>query len=83
VFAEILGRNARPANLGPLVMQHLDLMIEYYGVHAAIPMFRKHLAWYSAGIPNSSDFRIRVNQITDEKTLKNEILQFWGCVAQI
>lgn len=83
VFAEILGRNARPANLGPLVMRHLDLMIEYYGVRTAIPMFRKHLAWYSAGIPNSSDFRIRVNQITDEKTLKNEILQFWGCVAQI
>ena len=83
VFAEILGLPAAPENMCNLVLRHLELMIEYYGAGAAIPMFRKHLAWYSTGIPNSAAFRIKVNQITDEKTLKNEILQFWGCVAQI
>ena len=83
IFAEILGRNAGPSNLGALVMRHLNLMIEYYGARTAIPMFRKHLAWYSSGMRNSSEFRIRVNQATDEKTVKQEILQFWGCFGQI
>lgn len=83
LFGEILGTGARPDNVGATVMRHLDLMIEYYGVKNAIPMFRKHLAWYSSGMPNSAEFRIKINQITDEKHLRQEILQFWGCVAQI
>jgi tRNA-dihydrouridine synthase B len=83
VFAEILGTGSRPGNIGELVLRHFNLMVEYYGARTAIPMFRKHLAWYSSGMPNSADFRIRVNQITDEKALKQEILQFWGCVMQI
>ena len=40
-------------------------------------MFRKHAAWYSAGMQNSSDFRIKVNQITDAETLKVAIRDFW------
>ncbi|MBQ7185523.1 MAG: tRNA-dihydrouridine synthase [Alphaproteobacteria bacterium] len=72
-----------PQNIGNVVLQHLDLVLKYYGERAGIPMFRKHLAWYSAGIPNSSDFRIKINQITTQSELKSEILKFWGCVANI
>lgn len=82
VFGEILGTGKKPENIGELVIRHLDLVLEYYGVRAGVPMFRKHLAWYSAGMPNSSDFRVKINQITDEKEMKREILQFWGCVAE-
>ena len=52
-------------------------MLEYYG-KSAIPMFRKHVAWYSAGIPNSAQFRIKVNQITEEQDLKKIIKEFWS-----
>ncbi len=79
IFGEILGRTGAPENIGPVVLRHLDLMIEYYGVRAAIPMFRKHLAWYSAGQPNSAEFRIKINRITDANEIRDEILQFWGC----
>jgi tRNA-dihydrouridine synthase B len=41
-------------------------------------MFRKHAAWYSAGMKNSAQFRIKVNQITDEQELKNLMKEFWA-----
>ena len=82
IFGEILGTGQRPENIGELVIRHLELVLEYYGVRAGVPMFRKHLAWYSAGMPNSSDFRVKINQITDATEMKQEILQFWGCVAE-
>ena len=83
IFGEILGTGARPENMAEFVLAHLDAVLEYYGVKTGVPLFRKHLAWYSAGVPNSAEFRIKINQITDEKALRQEILQFWGCVANI
>lgn len=74
-----IGGGVAPTEIGPIVLKHLDYVIEYYGARAAISMFRKHAAWYSAGMPNSSDFRIRVNQITDASELRKEICAFWGC----
>ena len=81
-LSQIAGAGA-PHNVGAVVLRHLDYVIEYYGEHAAIPMFRKHAAWYSAGMPNSSDFRIRVNTITDATELRKEICAFWGCELNI
>ena len=79
VLAEIGGCAVAPRNVGEIVLKHLEYAVEYYGERAAIPMFRKHAAWYSAGMPNSSDFRIRVNQITNAVELRDEICKFWGC----
>ena len=71
---------AVPANIGAVVLRHLDYAIEYYGARTAIPMFRKHAAWYSAGMPNSADFRIKVNGIVDADVLKVAIREFWGII---
>ncbi|MBR2286011.1 MAG: tRNA-dihydrouridine synthase [Alphaproteobacteria bacterium] len=81
-LSEIAGGGA-PKNIGETVLRHLEYTIEYYGARAAIPMFRKHAAWYSAGMANSSEFRIRVNQITDATALRDEICKFWGCELNI
>lgn len=82
ILSELMGGRV-PQNVGDIVLRHLDYAIEYYGARTAVPMFRKHAAWYSAGMPNSSEFRIRVNQITDAMALKKEIREFWGCVGNI
>lgn len=79
IFGEILDDACAPTNIGRVASRHLDLMIEYYGARTAVPMFRKHLAWYSAGRPNSAEFRIKINGMTDADEIRNEILQFWGC----
>ena len=82
VLDEIAGGCALQ-NVGEIVLRHLEYAIEYYGPRVAVPMFRKHAAWYSAGMANSSEFRTRVNQINDVAALRNEISKFWGCELRI
>ncbi len=78
-LAEIAG-GAPTYNVGDVALRHLEYAIEYYGKKTAIPMFRKHAAWYSAGMPNSSDFRIRVNRMDSADALKVAIREFWGII---
>ena len=78
IIGEICGTCQKPENVGVVALQHLDLILEYYGAKSGVPMFRKHAAWYSAGMPNSAQFRIRVNQITNADELKKIIKDFWG-----
>ena len=77
IFGQICQNIDAPQNVGEIVLKHLDLMIDYYGAKVGIPMFRKHVMWYSAGMPNSAQFRIKINQILDEKELKKNIKEFW------
>ncbi len=81
-IAEIMGENP-PSDVGKIVLKHLDLVVSYYGARAGVPLFRKHAAWYSSGMPDASQFRVAVNQITDVNELKDKISEFWGCVAKI
>ena len=78
IIGELAGV-AVPGNVGAVVRRHLEYSVEYYGARTAVPMFRKHAAWYSAGMPNSSEFRIRVNGINDVDELRHAIDEFWGC----
>ena len=78
IIGQICGTCDAPENVGKIALRHLDLIIDYYGVKSGVLMFRKHAAWYSAGMPNSAQFRIHVNQITDEKELKQIIKDFWS-----
>lgn len=79
LLATLTGGNA-PQNVGDVVLKHLQLALDYYGEKTAIPMFRKHAAWYSAGMPNSSEFRIKVNQITNKDALIVAIQEFWAII---
>jgi tRNA-dihydrouridine synthase B len=67
------------AKVAEIILNHLDLVLEYYGERTGVPMFRKHAAWYSGGMKNSAEFRIRVNQTSDANVLKSAIREFWGC----
>jgi len=82
ILNELAGGGA-PQNIGLVVLRHLEYTIEYYGAKTAVMMFRKHAAWYSAGMPNSSEFRVRVNSIFAPDELKAEISKFWGCELNI
>ncbi|MBD5391628.1 tRNA dihydrouridine synthase DusB [bacterium] len=79
IIGQMSDSGAVPENIGLVVLRHLEYALEYYGEKNAVPMFRKHAAWYSAGMPNSAEFRIRVNGITGANNLKDEICKFWGC----
>ena len=48
-----------------LVRRHYDDMLTHYGRNPGVRIARKHLGWYSKGLPGSAEFRAAVNQ-TDE-----------------
>jgi len=80
LLGQITGNtDAKSVNIGDIAMEHLELVLGYYGVDTGVPLFRKHAAWYSAGMENSSEFRVKVNQITKVNDLKLAIREFFNC----
>jgi tRNA-dihydrouridine synthase B len=61
-----------------LVLEHYDAMLAHYGEETGVKMARKHLGWYTKGLPGSAEFRNRVNFIDDAdavvRTLRNYYL---------
>lgn len=58
------------------VLAHYDAMLELYGPEG-VKVARKHIGWYSAGLHSSSEFRFRVNQMTDPAQVKAAIAEFF------
>jgi len=52
-----------------MAVRHLKLAVEYYGEKHGVPIMRKHISWYLKGLPNASEMKNKVNQISEEKYL--------------
>lgn len=46
-----------------MIMRHAGRMLETKGEYTAVREMRKHVAWYTAGLPNSALLRSRVNLV--------------------
>ncbi len=46
-----------------LILQHANLQLQYKGEYTAVREMRKHLAWYTTGIPHSARFRQMINSM--------------------
>jgi tRNA-dihydrouridine synthase len=47
-----------------ILLGHHALMLEHHGTEPGIRIARKHVAWYSKGLPGSAEFRVAVNHAT-------------------
>ena len=65
-----------------IILEHYDDMIEYYGDDVGVKMARKHLGWYSNGMPNSGEFRASINQLNNAFDVKNKINEFYGSLIE-
>ncbi len=58
-----------------MILRHARLLAEYKGEYTGIREMRKHVAWYTAGMPHSAQLRCQVNQLEKyedlEKLLKD------------
>ena len=58
-----------------MILRHARLQVEYKGEYTGMREMRKHVAWYTAGLPHSARLRREVNQLEDysqlEKLLEN------------
>ena len=60
-----------------LLLEHFEAMLEHYGTDAGVRMVRKHIAWYSTGLPGSAEFRAVVNQANDPVRVRGLIREFY------
>ena len=60
-----------------IIKEHLNLLVKEKGEDIAIKEFRKHLAAYSKNLPNSSNFRVRVNAIDDRYELEKVLDEYF------
>ena len=60
-----------------VALGHYEAMLEHYGVAAGSRIARKHVAWYSKGLPGSAEFRGAINQTDDVERVKSMIHGFY------
>ena len=70
---ELLPRPGRE-EIRELLLRHASLQVEYKGEYLGIREMRKHVAWYTAGLPHSSALRNEVNQVESYEDFKALIM---------
>lgn len=75
IFSEILYQKKRPSGQEILdtIIRHGKLQLEYKGEYIGIREMRKHVSWYTTGLPNSAKLRQHINEMETFEQL-NEAL---------
>lgn len=59
------------------VRAHFESMLDHYGAETGVRMARKHLGWYSKGLPDSADFRAAVNREPNPANVRAMLASFF------
>lgn len=60
-----------------IVLGHHEDMLVHYGTEVGSRIARKHIAWYSKGLPGSAEFRATVNATIDPARVRDLIRSFY------
>ena len=82
VMSELGGRGRRPApeldeQLATMLEQYDD-MLGLYGTQTGVNLARKHIGWYTKGLPGSAELRNKVNQQEDPKAVIAMLQDFYA-----
>ena len=82
VMAELGGGGARPdpsldEQLAVMLDQYQE-MLELYGTHTGVNLARKHIGWYTKGLPGSAEVRNQVNQQDDPAVVMGMLRDFYA-----
>ena len=65
-----------------LILEHYETMLDHYGSETGVKMARKHLGWYTKGLPGSAEFRNRVNFIDNPAEVVRSLSAFYAPFLQ-
>jgi tRNA-dihydrouridine synthase B len=82
IMADLVGGGHRP---DPSLDEQLDVMLEQYeqmlelyGTHTGVNLARKHIGWYTKGLPGSAELRNQVNQQDDPAVVIRMLRDFYS-----
>jgi tRNA-dihydrouridine synthase B len=82
VTSELSGGGHRPdpsldEQLSTMLGQY-DEMLRLYGTHTGVNLARKHIGWYTKGLPGSAELRNRINQEDDPAIVTDMLQEFYS-----
>ena len=80
IFKEILdGHKIQIPNKERLdiILEHINVAVEYYGEKRAIPEMRKHIACYLKGLKNSAYVKDLINRETSKEKVENLLKEYF------
>jgi tRNA-dihydrouridine synthase B len=82
VMSELGGGGHRPdpsldEQLAAMLQQY-DEMLALYGTHTGVNLARKHIGWYTKGLPGSAEMRNRVNSQDDPDAVVAMLRDFYA-----
>jgi len=60
-----------------ILLDHYRAMLGLYGTDAGLRLARKHVSWYSRGLPGSAEFRAEMNRMGDADAVIARIEMFY------
>jgi len=81
-MVELLGGGQKPdpdldEQLSTMLEQYDD-MLSLYGTHTGVNLARKHIGWYTKGLPGSAELRNKVNQQDDPQVVVGMLRDFYS-----
>jgi tRNA-dihydrouridine synthase B len=81
-MTELAGGGPKPdptldEQLSTMLEQYED-MLSLYGTHTGVNLARKHVGWYTKGLPGSADLRNKVNQQADPRMVVAMLRDFYS-----
>lgn len=61
-----------------VIMEQYEAMLELYGPVIGVNCARKHIGWYTKGLPGSAEFRNRFNKEADPRAAKAMLGEFYA-----
>ena len=65
-----------------MIIEHYQDMLSLYGSDTGVKLARKHLGWYTKGLPGSAEFRNRVNFVDDPAEVMASLARFYAPFRQ-
>ena len=66
-----------------IMTEHFDAMLDHYGESAGLRNARKHIGWYSKGLPDSAPFRAQVNSLETANEVRELITRFFEAAIEM
>jgi tRNA-dihydrouridine synthase B len=81
-MAELGGGGGKPdpeldEQLSTMLEQYED-MLSLYGTHTGVNLARKHIGWYTRGLPRSAELRNKINQQDDSRVVIEMLREFYS-----
>jgi len=62
-----------PLEMQEMILRHAQMELDFKGEYTTVREMRKHIAWYTAGYPNSAALRRDINQIESYEELTQAV----------